>query len=96
MHFLISRSPDISEIELANIISESSERLINTNKLAGNNFEWQPFSSAFSVSKSDFDKVCKYILGQPEHHKKMSYAEEYDLFIKHYQQNLENNKVIRF
>jgi hypothetical protein len=37
---------------------------------------------------------CKYILSQPEHHKKMSFAEEYDLFIQHYQQNIEKNKVI--
>ncbi|MDA3907041.1 MAG: transposase [Bacteroidales bacterium] len=99
MHFLVSRSPDISEIELANIIAESSKRFINANiyieqgrnKLSRNNFAWQPFSSAFSVSKSDADPAragCKYILGQPEHHKKMSFAEEYDLFIQHYQQNI--------
>ena len=65
MHFLVSRSPDISEIELANIIAESSERFINTNKLSRDNFSWQPFSSAFSVSKSDVDPACagcKYIL----------------------------------
>ena len=96
MHFLVSRSPDISEIELATIISDSSERFINANKLVRGNFAWQQSASAFSVSKSDVDKVCKYILNQPEHHRKMSFAEEYDLFIQHYQQNLGKNKVIRF
>jgi putative transposase len=34
------------------------------------------------------DKVCKYILNQAEHHKKMSFAEEYEQFIKFYQQTL--------
>jgi REP element-mobilizing transposase RayT len=96
MHFLVSRSPDISEIELATIIADSSERFINANKLAIGNFAWQQSASAFSVSKSDVDKVCKYILNQPKHHRKVSFAEEYDLFIQHYQQNLEKNKVIRF
>jgi hypothetical protein len=51
-------------------------------------FRWQQSASAFSVSKSDVDKVCKYILNQPEHHKKVTFAEEYDQFIKHYQNTL--------
>ncbi len=89
MHFLVSRSPEISEVELATIIAESSENFINTNKLSRVNFAWQPFSSAFSVSKSDVDRVCKYILGQPEHHKKVSFAEEYELFNLYYQQSIE-------
>ena len=88
VHFIVSRSPDISETELATIIADSSERFINENKLANGKFAWQQSASAFSVSKSDVDKICKYILNQPEHHKKISFAEEYEQFIKHYQQNL--------
>jgi len=34
IHFLISRSPAISEEKLATIIADSSERFINENKLA--------------------------------------------------------------
>ena len=33
VHFLVSRSPDISETELATIVADSSERFINENKL---------------------------------------------------------------
>ena len=83
LHFIVSRSPDISETELASIIAGSSERFINENKLCRGNFAWQKSASAFSVSKSDVNKVCKYILNQPEHHKKVSFTEEYDAFIKH-------------
>ncbi len=92
MHFLISQSPDISETELATIVANSSEKFINKNKLVVGKFEWQQTASAFSVSKSNVDRVCKYILDQPNHHKKVSFAEEYDLFIKHYQQNLDKNQ----
>ena len=97
MHFLISRSPDISETELATIVANSSEKFINKNKLVIGKFKWQQTASAFSVSKSDVDRICKYILNQPKHHKKVSFAEEYDLFIIHYQQNLDKsrgNKVL--
>ena len=43
---------------------------------------------AFSVSKGDVDKVCKYILNQPEHHRKKTFEEEYNDFIRYYQKTL--------
>ena len=96
VHFLISRSPKLSEESLANIVAESSERFINENKLCKGLSAWQQSASAFSVSKSDVDKVCKYILNQPEHHRKESFSEEYESFIKFYQKGLRwesSNKV---
>lgn len=90
VHFLISRSPGLSEESVATIVAESSQRFINENKLCAAQFIWQNSASAFSVSKSDVDKVCKYILNQPEHHRKVSYREEYDAFIKFYQKTLQS------
>lgn len=90
LHFLVSRAATFSEAELATIIAESSESFINENKLGFGHFRWQQSASAFSVSKSDVDRVCKYILDQPVHHKKVSFAEEYEQFLKHYQDTLKN------
>jgi putative transposase len=89
IHFLISRSPKLSEEKIATIVAESSMQFINENKLCTGAFQWQNSASAFSVSKSDVDKVCKYILSQPEHHRKISFQEEYDTFIKFYQKTLQ-------
>ena len=61
VHFLISRSPKISEEVFINIVADSSEKFINDNQLIKGTFDWQQSASAFSVSKSDVDKVCKYI-----------------------------------
>ena len=91
VHFLVSRNPKLSEEALASTIAESSQQFINQNRLCGSLFSWQESASAFSVSKSDVDKVCKYILNQPEHHRKFSFAEEYEKFIKFYQKNLTNS-----
>jgi putative transposase len=88
VHFLVSRSPKLSEETLATTVAESTERFINENKICKGRFAWQQSASAFSVSKSDVDKVCKYILNQPEHHRKVSFAEEYDSFINFYQKGL--------
>jgi len=38
--------------------------------------------------KKDIDKVCKYILNQREHHKRQTSAEEYEQFLRFYQQTL--------
>ena len=51
-------------------------------------FGQQESAPAFSVSKSDVDRVCKYILTQFERHKKVSFADEYDKFIHFYQKTL--------
>ena len=88
IHFLVSRSPTLSEGALATIVADSSSKFINENRLGIGAFAWQDSASAFSVSKSDVDNVCKYILNQPQHHKKISFAEEYDEFLKHYQKTL--------
>jgi putative transposase len=92
VHFLVSRAPDMDEEHLAEIISISSRRFINDNKLCTGDFQWQQSCSAYSVSKGDVDKICKYILGQKEHHHKQTFAEEYDAFIKFYQKTIQSDK----
>jgi len=88
VHFLISRSPNISEETITNIMANRSKRFINENKFCQSKFKWQDTCSAFSVSKGDVEKVCNYIYNQPEHHRKISYMEEYETFIKFYQKTI--------
>ena len=75
VHILISRSPKLSEEVLATIVADSPLKFINDNKLNLGTFAWQQSASAFSVSKSEVDKVCKYILNQPEHHRKITFTD---------------------
>ena len=90
MHFLASRSPRISEELLATIVADSSQTFINKNNLTHLPFGWQQSAAAFSVSKSDVDSVCRYILNQAEHHRKTTFAQEYDSMMKFY------NKALRW
>jgi putative transposase len=84
VHFLASKSPKISEELLATIVADSTQRFVNDNNLVSGNFVWQESCAAFSVSKSHVDKVCKYILNQPNHHRRISFSEEYDDMMKFY------------
>ncbi|MGB6093065.1 MAG: transposase [Moheibacter sp.] len=88
VHFLISRIPAISDQELITRIADGSLKFILENNLCNSNFMWQESTAAFSVSKSDVDKVCKYIINQPENHKRVSFKEEYDELIKFYLQTI--------
>ena len=92
IHFLLSRSPKLSEEKIATTIADSSQLFINEKKLCEATFSWQNSASAFSVSKGDIDKVCKYILNQPLHHQKVTFQEEYEHFIAFYQNTLDRFK----
>jgi putative transposase len=47
-------------------------------------FAWQEKYGAFGVSVSQLEKITKYIENQPQHHRKMSFQEEFvSLLNKH-------------
>jgi hypothetical protein len=43
-------------------------------------FSWQNGYGVFSVSQSNVDAVRKYIEGQPEHHRKRDFKDEFREF----------------
>ena len=47
-------------------------------------FQWQGGYGAFSVSQSNLAEVVRYIEEQEEHHKRVSFQDEYRAFLKAY------------
>ena len=47
-------------------------------------FHWQGGYAAFSVSQSNLADVIRYIENQEEHHKRVSFQDEYRSFLKAY------------
>jgi len=47
-------------------------------------FHWQGGYGAFSVSQSDLEEVIRYIENQEEHHKHITFQDEYRAFLKAY------------
>jgi len=45
-------------------------------------FSWQNGYGAFSVSESTLDAVIQYVSDQETHHKKITFQDEYRLFLK--------------
>ena len=47
-------------------------------------FHWQGGYGAFSVSQSNLNEVIRYIENQEEHHKRVTFQDEYRAFLKAY------------
>jgi len=84
INMTISLGTDQTIGKVAQLIKGESSNWINKNRLIKNHFEWQDEYIAVSVSESMIDKVRDYIKNQEEHHRRKSFAEEYDEFIKKY------------
>jgi len=81
-HILFGLHPNFSISEMSRDIKANSSKWINENKFIRGKFSWQEGFGAFSYSKSQIDAVAKYILNQPQHHKKSSFKEEYLAILK--------------
>ena len=83
-HALIDLPTNKCVEEVIKLFKGGSSYWINDNKLVRGRFAWGRGYGAFSVSHSDVQQVANYIAKQEEHHRKKSYAEEYELFVKRY------------
>lgn len=77
VHILIGYNPEQSLSDLVRDIKACSSKYINDKNLSKTKFNWQEGYGAFSYSKSQIDRVIKYINNQPRHHAKKSFREEY-------------------
>jgi putative transposase len=83
-HALIDLPTSLSIEDVIKLFKGSSSHWINEQHLVKGRFAWGRGYGAFSVSHSDVGRVARYIANQEEHHRKRSFAEEYELFIKRY------------
>jgi len=84
IHCLISLNDDISISKIAQLIKGESSFWINKNKLTNTKFAWQKEYFAIGVCDDKIQIIRDYIANQDNHHIKMSFAQEYDKFIKRY------------
>lgn len=77
VHLFIQLKPDMSVSELVREIKKSSTNWVNQSRLTKSKFQWQEGYGAFSYSKEDISAICNYVEHQKEHHRKISFKEEY-------------------
>ncbi|MDB5001325.1 MAG: transposase [Mucilaginibacter sp.] len=77
VHLFIGLNTTQSVSDIMRLVKGDSSEWINKEKLTPGKFQWQDGYGAFSYSKSQIDKVVKYINNQQEHHKKFNFLDEY-------------------
>ncbi len=82
IHIFIGMKPDCCLSDLIREIKKASNEWINANKFINVKFYWQEGFGAFSYSRSHIGNVARYIENQKEHHKKITFKDEYLEFLK--------------
>ena len=84
LHCLLSLNPKYAISDVVNELKGESSHWINDQNLLKVKFAWQRGLGAFSVSESNVKQVRKYILKQEEHHRKVTFKQEWEsLMEKH-------------
>ena len=83
VHMLVSLPPVISISDALRYLKANSSGWVH-DKWPRISFAWQLGYGAFSVSKSSVPEVLRYIARQKEHHRKVTFKEEFLEFLIKY------------
>ncbi len=84
VHILFRMSKNYALSKIIENVKKESSKWVKHNIPSCSKFTWQTGYGAFSVSSSKVEIVKRYIAKQKEHHKKLSYQEEVEMFFKEY------------
>jgi len=82
VHLLLSLPSTIPIAKAMQLIKGGSSKWVHETFPEHRLFAWQEKYGAFSVSVSQLDNIIRYIKGQEEHHKKMTFQEEFLALLK--------------
>ena len=82
VHLLLSLRSTLSIAKALQLIKGGSSKWVHETFPKHRLFGWQVKYGAFSVSASQLDKIIQYIKNQEEHHRKMTFQEEFLALLK--------------
>ena len=83
VHTLFSLARTRSVAEIVEELKKSSSRWMKQQGVKG--FSWQAGYGAFSVSESQVRTVARYISRQQDHHRRLSFQDEFRRFLARYE-----------
>ena len=84
VHILFSLARVIAIADLLEELKTETSKWIKTKGPEFRNFHWQKGYGAFSIGRSQVEAVKRYIHGQKEHHRRVTFQEEYREFLRAY------------
>ena len=95
VHLLISFPRDISIANLLREVKSSSSKWVHETYSNMKWFKWQDGYGVFSVSQSLLGDVMRYIERQEEHHKKITFREEFLRFLERHNVKLDQRYILK-
>lgn len=95
IHVFFGMRPAQSISDLMQDIKGSSSRWINEKRFTTGTFSWQEGYGAFSYCKSHVNSVIEYIMSQENHHRKISFDEEYKSLLKEFDIPYDERYILR-
>ncbi|HKS96231.1 MAG TPA: IS200/IS605 family transposase [Terriglobia bacterium] len=92
VHMLASLPPTRCVSEVVRDVKANSSHWVRQKK-GQHTFSWQAGYGAFSVSQSNVDDVMRYIASQEEHHRRVTFQEEFLAFLKKYGIDYDNRYI---
>jgi REP element-mobilizing transposase RayT len=77
VHLLVTLGKEVSVSELVRVVKCNSSGWVHTTFPVHGDFAWQNGYGAFSVSRSHRVQLTNYIATQAEHHKTLSFQDEF-------------------
>jgi putative transposase len=84
MHILIGQKATMALSDLVRDIKAGSSGFINERRWVAGRFSWQEGFGAFSYGHSQLGAVIRYIQNQQQHHRRRSFAEEYEQLLERF------------
>jgi REP element-mobilizing transposase RayT len=84
VHLAIRLARTVTTAQLVEELKTSSSKWLKTQSSALASFAWQRGYGAFSVGPSDLNALQHYIDTQEEHHRTLTFQEEYRTFLTKY------------
>ena len=84
LHVLFALGRVIAITDLVEEIKTESSKWIKTKGPEFRNFHWQNGYGAFSIGQSQVPAMKRYIARQKQHHRRVTFQEEYRKFLKAY------------
>ena len=82
MHVLCNLSRTLPVVKIVEELKKSSSKWVKEQGEGFMGFYWQAGYGVFSVSQSNVETVRNHIAGQEEHHRAISFQEEYRAFCR--------------
>ena len=84
VHILFSLGRVVRVADILEEVKSDSSKWIKNQGREFRNFHWQKGYGAFSIGQSQVPTLKRYIARQKDHHKRVTFKDEYRAFLKSY------------